>query len=326
MLLDEVIITVAGGDGSPGHISYRREKFIPKGGPDGGNGGRGGDVYFIGVSDLTALIQFRARKEIEADDGGRGAYKKRDGKNAESLYIRIPIGTEIIDQKTGQTWIISRVDQTILITRGGEGGRGNFELRSAQNKTPHTSEPGKPGQKRTLLLNLQFIADIGLIGLPNAGKSSLLNVLTHAHSKVGAYPFTTIEPHLGNMGGLIIADIPGLIEGAHKGKGLGDRFLKHIEKTKVVVHCIDSVSNALGKDYQTIRDELQKYDPRLTAKPEIILLTKSDQIDKKTVEKIIAQFKKTNNTVAAVSIVDDESIEVAKQLFINAVLKRSQTD
>jgi GTP-binding protein len=313
MITDEITIDVKAGDGGDGKVSYRREKYIAKGGPDGGNGGQGGDVYFVGVSDLTALGVFRSHHLVEATKGQNGGSKNKSGKDAPPVYARIPVGTTITDVARNHTWEMTKVDQTILIARGGYGGRGNFELRSAQNKTPTEAEKGQKGYARKVLLNLQFIADIGLIGLPNAGKSSLLNELTQAHSKVGNYAFTTLEANLGSMDGIIIADIPGLIEGASTGKGLGDRFLKHIAKTKFLIHCIDATSQDVTGDYKVVRLELEKYDKKLLEKPELVLLTKSDMMSISAVQKQKDLITKINKDVMTISVLDEKSIESLKR-------------
>ena len=316
MLIDEVQIDVHAGNGGHGSVSFRREKFVPKGGPDGGNGGKGGDIYFIGVSDLGALLQFQSKKEIRADDGKPGTAKKCEGHGGADLLIRIPIGTSVLDLLTNKTVEIETVDQKVLIAKGGWGGKGNFELRSASNQTPMSALPGKPGAFTTLLLNLRFIADVGFIGLPNAGKSSLLNALTNAHAKIGNYPFTTLEPNLGKMDHLILADIPGLIEGAHNGKGLGTKFLKHISKTKLLVHCIDSSSEDVLGDYKTIRKELEEHDESLLSKPEIIVLTKSDLVDKKEMKKKVTALKKLKKEILVCSVLDDEELKIIKQKIL----------
>lgn len=315
MIVDEVEITVQAGKGGDGHVSFRREKFIARGGPDGGNGGHGGSVIFIGVSDLSALRQFRFKKHVEGKNGEPGKRKKMSGKDADSSFIKIPIGTEITDIRTGEKVIIDTVGQEIVIAKGGRGGRGNFEFKSNENKAPTQHEPGRPGQFKNIKLSLHFIADIGLIGLPSAGKSSLLNALTHADVKVGDYPFTTLEANLGEMDGIILADIPGLIEGAHVGKGLGIKFLKHIEKTKALIHCIDVTSPNLIKDYETIRSELEKFNPTLVEKKEIILFTKSDLADKARISECKKIMKKYGKIMLSCSILDDAGIVKIKNLL-----------
>lgn len=308
MIIDNVIIKVEAGAGGNGSVSFRKEKFIPRGGPDGGNGGNGGSIYFESVSDISALRYFRYRKEIKADRGGHGGAKKMHGANAADLTIPVPVGTTVTNLDTGYVWNFDEIGIRKRIARGGRGGLGNFEFRSSTNQAPRTAEPGRPGAQARLQLDMKFIADIGLIGLPSAGKSSLLNALTKADAKVGAYPFTTLEPNLGAFGRKIIADIPGLIEGAHAGKGLGDRFLKHIEKTKVLVHCIDAQSDDCVRDYRVVRRELEQYNPALLQKEEIILLTKSDLVD----EKILAAWSKKlarYAMVLPVSVIDDEQLK-----------------
>jgi len=309
MILDEVILTVAAGNGGEGAVSFRREKYIPKGGPDGGNGGAGADVYFVGTNDLAALNKFRSQKNIKAEDGGMGRSKKMIGKNAASLYVRIPIGTTITNTATGKKMNISDVGQELLIARGGYGGIGNWELRSAQNQTPREGKPAGRGEVFELHLNLSFIADVGLIGLPNAGKSSLLNAITNAQAKIGDYPFTTLEPNLGNLNGTIIADIPGLIEGASTGKGLGIKFLKHIEKTRVIVHCIDITTPDVLHAYHIVRKELKKYNPLLTTKDEFIFLTKKDLVTDSVKLNKIKEFKTISSKVFAFSIIDNVDIK-----------------
>ncbi len=319
MLIDEVTLSVKAGNGAPGHVSLRREKFVPHGGPDGGNGGKGGNVYFVGVSDLTALSQFRSKKEVKAKDGGRGKSKKRHGANAPDLIVSIPVGTTIKNLETNAAFEINRVGQKMSIAHGGAGGRGNWELRTATHKTPSAAEPGEPGEARNLFLNLQFIADIGLIGLPNAGKSTLLNCLTNADVKTADYPFTTLEANLGVMDKKIIADIPGLIEGASAGRGLGIKFLKHIEKTKLLVHCIDCSSSNIKKDYQTIRNELKMFNEKLLSKKEIVLLTKIDLLSKD--ELILKQtvLEKEDHHILMVSVLDDDAISFLKKMLLHEI-------
>ncbi|KXK11420.1 MAG: GTPase Obg [Microgenomates bacterium OLB23] len=230
VLIDDITITVQAGKGGDGGIFFRKEKFIPRGGPDGGNGGMGGSIYVVGVSDIAALRSFRYKKDIKAPNGEAGRGKKQHGARGADIELRIPIGSLITDTLTGDVWEINNPGDTYMVARGGYGGRGNHEFKSSTEQAPDFAEEGRPGKFRTLHISLQFIADVGLIGLPSAGKSSLLNALTNTNVKVADYPFTTLEPHLGMLETTVLADIPGLIEGAHTGKGLGIKFLKHIEK------------------------------------------------------------------------------------------------
>jgi GTP-binding protein len=312
MLIDDITITIQAGKGGDGCVSFRKEKFIPRGGPDGGNGGWGGNVYVLGVDDLSALKAFRYKKEIKAQSGEAGRGKKQFGARGEDIDIRVPFGSVVTDTLTGDIWEINVPGERYIVGKGGKGGKGNHEFKTSENRTPYFAEEGRPGKFRTLHINLQFIADVGLIGLPSAGKSSLLNVLTHADVKVGDYAFTTLEPHLGMLDKTVIADIPGLIEGAHEGKGLGVKFLKHIEKTTLLVHCIDGTSEHIEQDYTTIRKELEEYNPALVEKKELIVLTKVDMLSEKELKEQMGILKKINKNVIATSILDDESLEKLK--------------
>ncbi len=307
MLVDEVVITASGGRGGDGKISFKRNAQTARGGPDGGNGGNGGDLYFLGVNDISALSQFAYTKSIAAEDGTGGGKQNLFGKNGKDKIVKVPLGTQVLDLETKEVFEISSTEK-ILIATGGKGGRGNNEFKSATMQAPRYRELGLDGQKRKLKLELKLIADIGLIGLPNAGKSSLLQSITNAHPKVADYPFTTLEPNLGVMGKLVIADIPGLIEGASSGKGLGDKFLKHVERTHLLIHCIDSSSDDLKKDYETIRNELKVFNPKLLDKNEILLLTKTDLLTADGLAKKLKIAKKINSDVYTVTVLDDNSI------------------
>jgi GTP-binding protein len=315
MLIDEVHITIKGGDGGKGIVHFYNDAFRPKGGPDGGNGGEGGSVYFEGVSDISKLNQFRHSKVYSAENGEKGDRNNRTGKDGEDLIIPVPIGTVAL-YDNGSSIEITKVGERTLMARGGSGGRGNYVFRSATNQTPQQSEPGYKCQPKKLFLQLKLIAQIGLIGLPNAGKTSLLNELTPANAKVANYSFTTLEPNLGvTRGGFIIADIPGLIEGAATGKGLGFKFLKHIERTNLLIHCVSAESQDPLKDYQTVRQELANYSSVLDKKPEIIVLTKSDILDPKQITKI----QKTLKANVVTSIIDSESIKKLNDLIAKAL-------
>ncbi|MCL4365622.1 GTPase ObgE [Patescibacteria group bacterium] len=306
MLIDEAEITIRGGHGGAGCVSFRVKKG---GGPDGGDGGRGGDVYVRATSDIYALKQFLSTKVLEAEDGEKGGAGIRSGASGKDLILTMPVGTFLTDEK-GNEIELTDEGQEILLAKGGLGGRGNEFFKSPSNTTPKYAQKGLRGQEKRLKLKLKLIADFGLIGLPNAGKSSLLNEITNANAKIGDYPFTTLEPNLGVLKGRVLADIPGLIEGASEGKGLGHKFLKHIEKVKLLLHCISSESDNPLRDYKIIREELKKFNPELLKKKEIILLTKSDL--KKT------KLKKVDKKeVIPISIHDWDSL----QAFIKILLK-----
>jgi len=315
MLIDEVYITIKGGDGGNGIVHFYNDAFRPKGGPDGGNGGDGGSVYFEGVSDISKLNQFRKSKVYSALNGEPGGRNNRTGKNGDDIIFYVPIGT-VANYDNGTSVEITRVGQKVLMAKGGSGGRGNYMFRSSTNQTPQQRELGFKCQPKKLFLQLKLIAQVGLIGLPNAGKTSLLNELTQADAKVANYAFTTLEPNLGvTKGGLIIADIPGLIEGAASGKGLGVKFLKHIERTNLLVHCVSAESDNHLKDYQTVRTELSNYSSVLSKKPEIIVLTKYDTLDQKEIIKIQKKIKAKLCT----SIADPDSIKKLNDLITKSL-------
>lgn len=310
MLVDEVQITIKGGHGGPGKVS-----FYPglKAGPDGGNGGRGGDVYAGVTSDLTALNRYSQKKYFSAEEGGAGESNRKSGKNGGDLELTFPVGTSFMDSRSGEEFELSREGERILVCKGGLGGRGNFEFKSSRRTTPEYAQSGLEGEIREFRVVLKLIADFGLIGLPNAGKSSLLNELTAAKARVADYPFTTLEPNLGVLDGKIIADIPGLIEGASGGKGLGIKFLKHIEKVGLLLHCVSTYSNDVRRDYKVVRKELGEFSPALLEKKEIILLTKSDLVENKELEKKFKILKKLNPSIQVISIHDFDSIESLKK-------------
>jgi GTP-binding protein len=313
MLIDDVTIRVTAGNGGKGAVAFN--KNLMELGPAGGSGGRGGSIFARGVSDISALNYFRHKKVITAPNGRDGQGQFRDGPNGDDIVLLVPAGT-IIHNLSNQTDVsIDAVGQQVLIARGGNGGKGNFHFRSSTNTSPTQFQPGLPGEQWEIRLELKLIADIGLVGLPNVGKSSLLNELSRAQSKVANYPFTTLEPHLGVYYGLILADIPGLIEGSSSGKGLGIRFLRHIERTKVLFHCISAESPDPKKDYTVIRAELKAYNPELLKKPEYLLLTKSDAVAPAEVAKKLAALKKIEPHAMAISILDDASMQELKKIL-----------
>ncbi len=321
--LDEITIAATAGKGGNGVVSWRREKFIAKGGPNGGDGGQGGDVFIKAIRSLRVLDQYRAKKEFFADNGVNGGGRSFKGANGEDLYIEFPIGSKITNITTGEIYELTKEGQEIKILRGGAGGYGNEHFKSSTNQAPAEATPGKDGEFAELHIEVSLIADIGLVGFPNAGKSSLLNALTNATAKVGEYPFTTIDPNLGDLFGYIIADIPGLIEGASGGKGLGFTFLRHVTKTKIILHLVSFEQADLMKAYETIRSELEQFGQGLTEKEEIILLTKTDVTDAETVEKTKKQFESLGKKVFVVTLFDDEQVKAFRDSLIH-ILKEKE--
>lgn len=320
MLIDDISITIQAGKGGNGKVSFHRNAQTSKGGPNGGNGGTGGNVYIQGINDITGLEQFRYKKILKAEDGVDGGKNNLFGRRGEDLIIHLPIGTTITDEYNNALEITNTTTK-ILWARGGKGGRGNNEFKTATNQTPLFAEKGEKGEGKKVNLSLRLIADIGLIGLPNAGKSSLLKSLTNAKPRIDSYPFTTLEPNLGVMisnQNIILADIPGLIKGASQGKGLGITFLKHIEKTKLLLHCIDSSSSDLLKDYKIVREEFEKYNLELIQKQTCIVLTKIDLLSAKELEKKKSRFEKMNLLVLCVSIYDADSLEGLKKTIMQS--------
>ena len=321
MIVDDIKITVTAGHGGKGMVTFSKVKFAL--GPTGGNGGTGGDVYIEGVADLGALRQFRFKKDHQAKNGENGKPGLHDGSNAEDLILLVPTGTVChINNKADIE--ITKIGQRELVARGGKGGKGNWFFRSATNQSPRQFQEGRPGEYFELRLELKMIADVGLVGLPNVGKSSLLNELTRANSKVANYPFTTLEPNLGVYYDLILADIPGLIGGASMGKGLGTKFLRHIERTKVLFHLISAESSNPLLDYKTVRHELETYGDLLIKKTEYILLSKSDSVDADVVLKIKKDFKKNKKDILPISIIDLKSMEAVKKI-LNSLISEKTT-
>ena len=311
MLIDEVDIIIKAGHGGPGRVAF----FSKKGtGPSGGDGGKGGNVFMVATSNLYGLGKFISQAKLEAENGEPGSVNRKSGGDGKNLILTMPIGTVLIDEKGNETELVE-LNKQVLLAEGGMGGKGNYFFKSSGNTTPRFAQPGLPGGEKKLKLHLRLIADFGLIGLPNAGKSSLLNEITSSEAKIGAYPFTTLEPNLGMLNGKTIADIPGLIEGASEGKGLGDKFLKHIEKVTLLLHCISSESENPFKDYQIIRNELEKFNPKLLEKDEIIILTKSDLLDEKGLKNKLKTLSKTKIKIIPVSIHNwDRLQELTKKL------------
>lgn len=315
MLVTEINITLKAGDGGNGKVSFYKTRR----GPDGGNGGQGGSILLKATQDIYALSTLSGQSKIETKAGQHGMSNCKHGKNVDDIEIRIPIGAVITDKKTGEVIEVTGKEASILLCKGGWGGRGNWEFRSSSNVTPRTAELGHGGQVRELYVNLKLIADIGFIGFPNAGKSSLLKEITNANPKIGDYPFTTIEPNLGELNGKIIADIPGLIKGASRGKGLGFKFLKHIEKVSLLFHCLSADLEDPLKSYEQIRKELETFNPKLLEIPEVILLTKIDLKSEKEIKLILKSLKKLKKEIIPVSIYEEASLNKLRSYISKTV-------
>jgi len=313
--IDEIKFKALAGRGGDGVIRWRHEKFIDRGGPNGGDGGKGGDVYVEGIRDVHILAKYRHQKEFSAGRGGDGKGSSQHGADGEDMVIKLPIGSVVTNRATGESFTLTEVGEKVKILTGGRGGWGNEHFKSSINTTPRKFTPGKEGEEGDFAVELELFADVGLVGLPNAGKSSLLNALTNARAQIGDYAFTTLDPNLGDFYGHIIADIPGLIEGASTGKGLGTKFLRHIKRTRMIIHLV-SFENELAKTggmmkaYKEIRNELKEFSKELDEKTEIILLTKTDVIpDQKIIDKKIKEFQKISKKIYTISLFDDKSVK-----------------
>ncbi|PCI29269.1 GTPase ObgE [Candidatus Wolfebacteria bacterium] len=311
--VDELNIHIASGRGGDGVVRFLHLKGKEFSGPSGGDGGNGGDVYIKGIRDIGKLAQYRHAKEFKADDGDAGGNNSKSGKGGEDIILELPVGSVITNKKTGDIYELLNEEEEILILKGGYGGRGNERFKSSRNVTPQQSTPGRPGVKADFYIELKLIVDAGFIGFPNAGKSSLVNELTNAGAKVGSYKFTTLEPNLGALYELILADIPGLIEGASDGKGLGHKFLRHISRTRLLVHCISLESEDPVQDYESIRKELKDFDQELADKQEVIVLTKTDVSDESTIASIKKALKAKNPNIFLTSVYDDVSLKAFRE-------------
>jgi GTP-binding protein len=333
--IDEITISAEAGRGGNGVVRWRQEKFTPKGGPSGGDAGRGGDFYVQAVRDINILSKYKAKKSFSALRGEDGSNKSLHGKNGEDFVLELPLGSIITNLETEEHWQLLEEGQKILILKGGYGGFGNEHFKSSTNTTPKEWRPGEEGEKGNFKIELELFADIGLVGEPNAGKTSLLNALTNADAKVGDYAFTTLDPNLGDFYGYIVADIPGVIEGASEGKGLGVKFLRHIKRTKMLAHLISfenlsKGSTGMMKTYKEIRKELEKYDKKLKLgkdglfnKKEIIILTKSDYMnDKKMIDREIKKFEKLEKEVFVISLFDDKMVKKFKDELVKILKLR----
>ncbi|MCL5435835.1 MAG: GTPase ObgE [Patescibacteria group bacterium] len=313
MLIDEVRLKIKGGDGGNGVVSYKNAMM--ERGPTGGDGGKGGDVYLEGISDLSALRQFRHEKSFAAESGQDGSNRNKHGAAGRELVLKVPVGTVARNLDLKADYEVTKVGQKVLVAHGAAGGYGNAHFKSATNITPRQFSPGHKAREFNFLFELKLIADVGLIGLPNVGKSSLLNELTAARSKVANYKFTTLEPNLGVYYEIILADIPGLIEGASNGKGLGDKFLRHISRCSALFHLISCESENPVADYQTIREELRKFDPGLLEKIEYVFLSKSDLLSDKDLKKVRCGLEKIKIKAEPLSIVDDKTLARVKKIL-----------
>ena len=313
---DTLYLSIRAGDGGNGIVHWRHLPTQPKAGPDGGDGGNGGDIYALAVRDVLALGTYRNRQTVSAEDGGDGMRQEKKGRNGNDAEVIVPVGSIITNFQTNERFYLTTEGQRELIAVGGRGGFGNAYFKSSHNTTPTHAIPGQVGQKYDIYINLKLIADVGLIGLPNAGKSTLLNILTRAHAKVGAYPFTTLTPNLGVFYGLLFADIPGVIAGSAHGKGLGHSFLKHIQSTRYLLHLVSLERDNPFGDYEIVRDELQHYAPTLCKKPEIIILTKSDTVSHAHIEQVKKKFPFESPVV---SVYDTDALRALKKHLSRAL-------
>lgn len=336
-LIDELKIHAKAGDGGDGVVRWLREKFKPKMGPAGGNGGNGGNVYLRAVRDSSLLADYAHNPNFKAERGEDGGKNSMHGKNGEDLFIKLPLGSFVTNLDTGDTYDLDEEGEDILVLKGGRGGLGNEHFKASTNTTPIESTPGKEGEDAHFNIELRLFADLGLVGYPNAGKSTFINSVTNSKSKIGAYPFTTLDPHLGVLEEFVIADIPGIIEGASQGKGLGIKFLKHIKRTKAIAHLVSfdpegtdessSASDGTGnedymmKKYKAIRKELEEYDSELGQKEEIIILTKTDIVPEDVIKKEKSEFEKLGKPVFVMSAYDDESIKSVKDEIVKILRK-----
>ena len=315
MFIDEAEIEVKAGDGGDGAVAFRREKYVPKGGPSGGNGGKGGDVIIQACRNLNTLLDFKYKRKYTAGNGAMGGSSLKDGKNGKDVLIKVPVGT-IIKESESQK-VLADLDKDgkfIVIAKGGRGGKGNSNFATPTNQAPRFAEKGKKGESKKIILELKLIADVGIVGFPNAGKSTLISVISAAKPKIADYPFTTLEPNLGivyykDYKSFTVADIPGLIEGAHEGKGLGLKFLKHIERTKILLFMIEVTSENIERDYKILLNELKQYSKKLSERKKIIALSKIDLIERKNLKKIsLKKFLNDNLPVIPISAVTNDGI------------------
>jgi len=330
--LDEAKVYIRSGDGGNGCVAFRREKFIEFGGPSGGDGGKGGDVVAEAVSGLNTLIDYRYQQHFKAKKGGNGMGKDRHGASSPDIVLKVPVGTQIFeDDQDTLIADLTAPGQKAVLARGGNGGFGNAHFKSSTNRAPRNANPGQPGEERWLWLRLKLIAEAGLIGLPNAGKSTFLAAVSAAKPKIADYPFTTLTPQLGVVRTdgreFVLADIPGLIEGAHEGAGLGDRFLGHIERCRVLLHLVDGTAEHAGKTYQTVRGELNAYGQGLIDKPEIVALSKADALTPEQIEEQVARLKRAaKKTPLVLSAQSGQGVDAALHELLRVIDESSRTE
>ena len=324
MFLDKAKIKILSGRGGNGAVAWRREKYVDKGGPAGGDGGRGGDVYFIANADMTTLMDFQYQSIFKAENGENGRPKSQHGKGGKDLYIKVPIGTVVKDPENDKIIAdLTQEDQKVLVAKGGRGGRGNARFATAQKRAPQFCEPGEPGIERELELELKLIADVGLLGMPNAGKSTLISVISSAKPKIADYPFTTLVPHLGVVkkpsgDGFVVADIPGLIEGASEGVGLGHEFLRHVERCRFLIHVIDITGENPLENYLKINEELKKHSQRLADLYQVVALNKIDAVEPEKQQEYMQLFKAYSKDVFLISAATKQNIDT----FLNFVMQK----
>lgn len=316
MFVDQLTIYAKAGNGGDGVVRWRHDKFVPMAGPAGGNGGRGGSVIVRAVSDVNLLAKYTGEKKFEAENGQTGMSSSCDGKNGEDLVIDVPVGSVIFDIERERRYELMEAGQTERILKGGGGGFGNEYFKSSTNRSPVEATLGRPGEGGQFRIELSLVVDVGLIGMPNAGKSTLLNSFTNARSKVGAYPFTTTVPHLGDLYGFTVADIPGLIEGAANGKGLGHTFLRHVSRTKMLLHLVSLETEDALERYQVVRKELESFSKELSDKEEWIILTKKDLAEQAYIESVKKEFDKNENRVFVISTETDDGAKELRDALV----------
>ncbi len=333
MFIDYAAIDVKAGDGGNGAVSFRREKYVPKGGPAGGNGGKGGDIIIEAHHNLSTLLDFRYKKNYNAKNGEPGGSSLKDGKSGDDIIIKVPVGTIVKDAETEE--ILFDLDEDgkkAIVSKGGKGGKGNSNFATPTNQTPRYAEPGRPGEEKKIILELKLLADVGLVGFPNAGKSTLISKISAAKPKIADYPFTTLEPVLGivkykDYQSFTVADIPGIIEGAHEGKGLGHKFLKHIERTKLLLFLIEVTSENYQRDYNVLLNELKSYSPKLAAKTKIVSLSKTDLVEEIELKKLSKKkIKNADSQLLLFSSATNSGIKEVIDYLWTALSKENNSD